>query len=96
VPFITVGAVEGKGEVKSACDRLHGLSHRISRRSKTRYRFAIKNNLFPQQQHPLTEKSLMIFRFRAAVEATNRIMLSLRQKYNKSSGVILLIPEVLA
>ena len=59
------------------------LSHPISRRSfalgvspweKTRYRLAIENNLEFSSRHPLTEKALVIFRFRAAVEATNRIV----------------------
>ena len=36
--------------------------------------FAIENNLEFSSRHPLTEKALVIFRFRAAVEATNRIV----------------------
>jgi hypothetical protein len=44
----------------------------------------------------LDQKALMIFRFRAAVEATNRIVLSIRQQPNQCPGIILLIPEALA
>ncbi len=62
------------------------LSHRIS----------IKNNLELGSRHPMPEKALMIFRFRAAVEASYRIVLSIGSKPNKRPGIILLIPEVLA
>jgi hypothetical protein len=72
------------------------LSHPISRRSKTRYRFAIKNHLEFSSRHPLTEKALVIFCFRAAVEATYCTVLSIRQQPNQCPGVILLIPEALA
>ena len=57
---------------------------------------SIKNNLEFSSRHPLTEKALMIFCFGAAFEATNRIVLSIRQQPNKCPGITLLIPEALA
>jgi len=60
------------------------------------HRLRIENNLELSSRHPLTKKALVIFRFRAAVEAINRIVLSIRQQPNKCPGIILLIPEALA
>ncbi|HEY9599612.1 MAG TPA: hypothetical protein V6D33_18270 [Cyanophyceae cyanobacterium] len=50
------------GKAKDAALKARPVSHRISRRSKTRYRFAIKNNLELSRRHPLTEKALVIVR----------------------------------
>ncbi len=45
------------------------------------HRLRIKNNLELSRRHPLTQKALVIFRFGAAVEATNCIVLDLSGKY---------------
>jgi hypothetical protein len=48
--------------------------------------FAIKNNLEFSSRHPMPEKALVIFRFRAAFESTNRIVLSIRLSAMKQAN----------
>src|ERR671932_1485357 len=46
--------------------------------------------------HPLSQKALMIFRFDAAIEASDCIVLSVWQQSHQCPRVILLIPDAIA
>jgi hypothetical protein len=48
----------------------------------------IENNLEFSSRHPLPQKTRVIFRFCAAVEATNRIVLSIATKLGTTSRTI--------